>query len=184
MSPLAPACEIQLRKKDAWTASGGGNWVIGMILPASGAPNPFNPARARPIRVLCVDDNELIGDAVEIKLELARDQFEWLGQLMNANDLVQECLRRQPDVVLLDIEMPGVDSIEALRKLSEFVPHVHVLMLTSYVRRDLIERAIESGAWGYLSKESGGEAIIKAIVSAANGEFVMGPEVALEYRKR
>jgi two-component system, NarL family, response regulator DesR len=139
----------------------------------------------RPIRVLCVDDNDLIGDAIEIKLNLSpQHQFEWLGQLNSANELLQEIIHRQPDVVLLDIDMPGEDPIEALRKLSEFVPSVRVLMLTAHVRRDLIERAIEAGAWGYLSKYSGGESIVDAIQSVFRGEFVFGPGVAAAYRQR
>jgi two-component system response regulator DesR len=137
----------------------------------------------RPIRVLCVDDNELIGDAIEIKLGLAGG-FKWLGQLPAADDLVNEALRRQPDVILFDIDMPGRDPLDALKQLTDFVPHVRVLMLTGYVRRDLIERAIESGAWGYLSKYTGGEAIVDAIHNVASGEFVMGPGVASAYRKR
>jgi len=132
---------------------------------------------------MCVDDNELIGDAIQIKLDLA-GRFAWLGQLTDASDLVNEVLRRQPDVILLDIDMPGRDPLDALRQLTEFMPHVRVLMLTAYVRRELIERAIEAGAWGYLSKYSGGEAIVGAIDSVARGEFVMGPGVASAYRQR
>lgn len=139
----------------------------------------------RAIRVMCVDDNELIGDAIQIKLSLCpQSRFEWLGQLFEADDLVNEALRRQPDVVLLDIDMPGKDPIEALRQLTEFMPNVRVLMLTAHVRRDLIERAIEAGAWGYVSKYSGGESIIDAILNVFRGEFVFGPGVATAYRQR
>lgn len=139
----------------------------------------------RPIRVLCVDDNELIGDAIEIKLSLhPASEFQWLGQLHTATGLLNEVMQRQPDVVLLDIDMPGEDPIEALRRLTEFVPHVRVLMLTAHVRRELIERAIEAGAWGYLSKYSGGESIVEAIQSVFRGEFVFGPGVASAYRQR
>ena len=135
--------------------------------------------------MLCADDNELIGDAIQIKLNLCPEhQFEWLGQLQEATDLVNEAIRRQPDVVLLDIDMPGKDPIEALRQLTEFMPSVRVLMLTAHVRRDLIERAIEAGAWGYLSKYSGGETIVDAIQSVFRGEFVLGPGVASAYRQR
>ena len=137
----------------------------------------------RPIRVLCVDDNDLIGDAIQIKLDLAGG-FEWAGQLPNAESLVNEAIHRQPDVILLDIDMPGKDPIDALRQLMEFLPTVRVLMLTGYVRRDLIERAIEAGAWGYLSKFTGGEAIVDAIIKVTRGEFVMGPGVASAYRRR
>jgi two-component system response regulator DesR len=153
------------------TPAMGGIWFNSMIV------------EQRPIRVMCVDDNELIGDAIQIKLELMGG-FDWLGQLYTADQLVDECLRRKPDVVLLDIDMPGEDPLEVLRKLTEFAPQVRVLMLTGHVRRDLIERAIESGAWGYLSKYTGGEAIVQAIRNVTRGEFVMGPGVAAAYRRR
>jgi DNA-binding NarL/FixJ family response regulator len=137
----------------------------------------------RPIRVLCVDDNELVGDALEIKLRIAGG-FEWLGQIGNADNLVNEVRCRRPNIVLLDIDMPGQDPLVALQQLSELFPNVRVLMLTGYVERPLIERAIEAGAWGYLSKHTGGDAIISAIREVAMGEFVLGPGVASAYRRR
>jgi DNA-binding NarL/FixJ family response regulator len=131
-------------------------------------------AQEPPIRVLCVDDNDLVGDAIEIKLRLVGG-FEWLGQISSADNLINEVRCHRPDVVLLDIDMPGRNPLDALEQLSELFPSVRVVMLTGHVRRDLIEKAIEAGAWGYVCKSSGGEPIVQAIRNVKHGEFVLGP---------
>ncbi len=129
----------------------------------------------RPIRVLCADDNELIGEAMSIEFDLAGD-LAWLGQLTSADHLPEEVERREPDVVLLDIDMPGSDPFTALEIIAERSPDTKVLMLTGHVRSDLIDRAIEAGAWGYISKSERVPTILDAVRSAANGEFVLSPQ--------
>jgi len=136
----------------------------------------------KPIKVLCVDDNSLLGEALEINLDLAGG-FKWLGRLDNADDLVKVARVKSPDVVLLDIDMPGRDPIEALEELREAVPKARVLMLSGLVRNDLIERSIDAGAWGYLSKNDA-IGVIAAIERVAHGEFVMGPEAEATYLAR
>ncbi len=127
------------------------------------------------VRVLCVDDNELVAEAIGRKLSLSGG-FEWLGQLEDATDLVKEAQRRRPDVILLDIDMPGADPFVALEQLSQSNPETAVVMLSGHVRLDLIERAIEAGASGYVSKNEATQTLIEAIQRAAQGEFVLGPE--------
>ena len=136
-------------------------------------------ARRRRIKVLCVDDNGLLGDALEINLGLAGG-FTWLGRLDHADDLVSVAKATAPDVVLLDIDMPGRDPIEALEELRRAVPRARVLMLSGLVRSDLIERSIDAGAWGYLSKNDA-IGVISAIERVAHGEFVIGPEAEATY---
>jgi len=135
----------------------------------------------RPIRVLCVDDNFLVAEGIKIKLSLAGG-FEWLGQLSDADDLINQVERTKPDVVLLDIDMPGRDAFAALDELSENFAQTRVIMVSGHVRTELIDRAVEAGAWGYVSKGEGAEAIVSAIHQVMDGRFVMGPEVAAEYR--
>jgi two-component system response regulator DesR len=137
----------------------------------------------KPIRVLCVDDNDLVVEAIQIKLSHSRQEFEWLGQLSTADHLVTTAMHERPDVVLLDIDMPGRDPFAALAQLSELFPQVRVIMLTGYVRRDLIDRAVEAGAWGYISKHDGADILIDAIHNVMRGEFVMGPHAEEEYRR-
>lgn len=136
---------------------------------------------ANPIRVLCVDDNFLVAEGIKIKLMLAGG-FDWLGQLSDADNLVEEVRRLRPDIVLLDIDMPGRDAFEALEELNSLNLNTRVIMVSGHVRTDLIDRAVEAGAWGYVSKGEGAETIILAINEVMGDRFVMGPEVSAEYR--
>ncbi len=139
--------------------------------------------RDNPIRVLIVDDNVLVVEGVRMKIK-REPSLEWVGHLPNADDLIVTALRRRPDVVLLDIDMPGRNAFEALAHLRELFPQIRVVMLSGHVRRELIDRAVESGAWGYVAKTDGVEAIICAIRRVAAGEFALGPEVAATYQGR
>lgn len=137
--------------------------------------------RQQPIKVLCVDDNYLVAEGIKIKLMLAGG-FEWLGQLSDADHLTDEVRQRRPDIVLLDIDMPGKDAFAALEELGESGLDSRVIMVSGHVRTDLIDRAVEAGAWGYVSKGEGSETIVSAIDQVMAGKFVMGPEVSAEYR--
>jgi two-component system, NarL family, invasion response regulator UvrY len=130
----------------------------------------------QPIRVLCVDDNPFVGEALRIKLEASGD-FDWLGQLFSAECLESEVEMRSPDVVLLDIDMPGKDAFEALRDLAGATFPPRVIMLSGLVRSDLIDLAFESGAWGYLSKSDETESIVTAIRRVHDGELCIGSDV-------
>lgn len=129
----------------------------------------------QPIKVLCADDNEAIGEAVRLKLACSGG-FEWLGQLPTAERLTEEASSLLPDVVLLDIDMPGPDPFEAVQELSRSCPDVRVVMFTGHARRELIDRAFEAGAWGYLSKTEATDTIVETIRRVASGEFVLGPD--------
>ncbi len=132
------------------------------------------------IKVLCVDDNPLVRQAIESRL---RDVpgIEWLGDLSEADSLAAIARARRPDVVLLDIDMPGRDVFDALEDLTESCPDVHVLMFSGVVRSDLIERAFNAGAWGFVSKNDSSELLVQAIKRVADGEVVLGPEVQMAY---
>lgn len=137
----------------------------------------------RRIRVLCVDDNPLVADAVTTRLRLAGG-FECLGHLPDATTMQAEVARLRPDVVLMDLDMPGAEPFEIMRMLSATHPDTRVLVLSGHVRRDLLDRAIEFGAWGYLSKNDDAETLVAAIRSVAAGEFVLGPELAADSSTR
>jgi DNA-binding NarL/FixJ family response regulator len=134
---------------------------------------------SRAIRVLCVDDNVMVADAIEGLLGSAGG-FEWVGHFCSADNLLDAVQRRCPDVVLLDIDMPGKNAFEAVMELREHCPTSRVLMLSALVRRDLVDRAVDAGAWGYISKRDGG-AIVNAVRRVAEGEFVIGQDVAALY---
>lgn len=138
---------------------------------------------ATPIRVMCVDDNDFVAEAIRRKLSLDQD-FAWAGWLPEARDLVEKVKEAKADVVLLDIDMPGKDSFEALRELAAACPATRVIMLSGYVRTDYIDRAVEAGAWGYVSKNENTETILAAIRQVSKGGFAMGSEVEAELRRQ
>jgi two-component system, NarL family, response regulator DegU len=135
------------------------------------------------IRVLCVDDNDFVAEAIRRKLSLDPN-FSWAGWLPEARDLTSKVKETRADVVLLDIDMPGKDSFEALAELAAQCPDARVIMLSGYVRSDYIDRAVEAGAWGYVSKNENTETILAAIQQVAGGGFAMGSEVEAELKRR
>ncbi|HYD98888.1 MAG TPA: response regulator transcription factor [Alphaproteobacteria bacterium] len=137
-------------------------------------------AAQAPIGVLCVDDNDLVADALEVRLRLAGG-FRWLGRLPDAERLAAVAQELAPDVVLLDIDMPGKSPFVAVAELLAVRPGVRVVMVSGHIRTDFIDRAVEAGAWGYVSKNEGADVIVAAIRRVAAGEFVMGDDVAAQY---
>lgn len=136
-----------------------------------------------PIRVLCVDDNDFVAEAIRRKLSL-NPGFVWAGWLPEAENLVPKVKELAADVVLLDIDMPGKDSFEALGELAAASPDTRVIMLSGYVRADYIDRAVEAGAWGYVSKNESTDTILAAIQQVARGGFAMGSEVEAELKRK
>jgi DNA-binding NarL/FixJ family response regulator len=133
--------------------------------------------RTGPVRVLCVDDHAVLVEGLRAKIALDRE-LEFVGHLPTAAGLVAEVGRTRPDVVVLDIEMPGPDPFEAARDVQQQCPDVRVVFLSAYVKDRFLDAAFQSGAWGYLYKGDNLDSIIKGIRSVAAGEFVMGPRVA------
>jgi DNA-binding NarL/FixJ family response regulator len=135
-------------------------------------------AEHQPIRVLIVDDHalvrtglaQLLGGAVDIEVVgSARDGAEAVA-------LADECL---PDVVLMDLSMPGEDGIAATHRIGAAHPDVHVVALTSFSDRERILRAVDAGAVGYLLKDAEPEALISGVRAAARGEAPFAPKAAL-----
>jgi DNA-binding NarL/FixJ family response regulator len=136
----------------------------------------MNMTLNRPIRVLCVDDHAFLVEGLKARLSMSRD-MEFVGRLATAEDLVTQARETRPDVVLMDIEMPGPDPFEALEDLRRQCPQVRVIMLSAYVRDHYIDAAVNAGAWGYLCKDDEPESIIRAVRDVAGGAFVFGPNV-------
>jgi DNA-binding NarL/FixJ family response regulator len=134
-----------------------------------------------PVGILMVDDNRLLAEAMERRIAL-EPGMRWLGWAGEPGQAADRARRSLPDVVMLDIDMPGSDSFEVLRELVKAVPQAKVVMLSGYVKMDYIDRAIESGAWGYLSKNESMEDLFASIMKVASGEFVLSPEAEAEYR--
>ena len=126
------------------------------------------------IRVLCVDDNLFVAESLKVGL-LLHGGFEWLGSVPSADGLLEVVKRTRPHVVLLDIDMPGRDSMDALEELTTSMPHVKTLIVSGYEGSEFLDRALDAGAWGYVPKNDGPDEIIRAICAVHAGQFALGP---------
>ncbi len=130
----------------------------------------------RPLRVLCVDDHAFLAEGMKSRLSIEAD-MEIVGWLESAEGLSEEVRRREADIVLMDIEMPGPDVFEVLADLCQSNPHVRTIMLSAYVRDHYIDAAAKAGAWGYLSKSDTPDSVVEAIRKVVRDEFAFGPKV-------
>jgi DNA-binding NarL/FixJ family response regulator len=131
----------------------------------------------RRLRVLLVDDHAMIRRGLAAFLK-AFDDLELAGEAAQGEEAVQRCAEVQPDVVLMDLEMPGLDGIEATRRLLVDAPRAAVLVLTSFSDRPRILGALEAGACGYLLKDADATAVADGIRAASRGESPLDPRAA------
>jgi len=114
------------------------------------------------IRVLCLDDNAIIAMEIEAILNEAEDML-CVGVLGSADDLLDEIKKSKPDVVLLDLTMPGTSPLKALKNVSRLYPHIKVIVFSGYDDRRSIEEVEQAGAWGFISKSGDVDAILSTI---------------------
>ena len=126
------------------------------------------------IRILLVDDHDIVRLGL---MTLLNDQpdMEVVGEASTAAEAVKAVEKFSPDVVLMDIRLPGEGGIEATRQVTDRFPKSKVVMLTSFADDELVMRAINAGAVGYVLKQVGNEELIRAIQAAARGEAVLDP---------
>jgi DNA-binding NarL/FixJ family response regulator len=132
---------------------------------------------AYPIRVLIVDDHGPFRDGLRALLTSAGDMTV-VGEAVDGEAAVEETLRSQPDVVLMDVNMAGIDGVAATRRIADGAPHVAVLVLTMDDHDDTVFAAILAGARGYLLKGAGRAELLRGIRAVASGEAIFGPAVA------
>jgi DNA-binding NarL/FixJ family response regulator len=130
------------------------------------------------VRVLLADDQEMIRTGVRMILE-AEDDLEVVGEARDGQDAVAKARRLQPDVVLMDIRMPGLDGVDATRELRRTDPPVdtRVLILTTYDLDEYVFAALRAGADGFLLKHAASDALVDAIHTVARGEALLAPEI-------
>ncbi|WP_051338563.1 response regulator [Streptomyces flavidovirens] len=138
-------------------------------------------AAARPanngIRVLLVDDHQVVRRGLRTFLEI-QDDIEVVGEAGDGAEGVARAEELRPDVVLMDIKMPGTDGIEALRKLRELANPAKVLIVTSFTEQRTVVPALRAGASGYVYKDVDPDALAGAIRSVHAGHVLLQPEVA------
>lgn len=128
------------------------------------------------IRVMLVDDHEVVRLGLVAALE-TEDHISIVAQAEDGESAVQIATTMQPDVILMDILLPGIDGIEACRQVKEASPQTSVVMLTSHTKQEAVLSAIMAGASGYVLKNTAPRAIVSAIRSAAAGESMLDPAV-------
>jgi DNA-binding NarL/FixJ family response regulator len=129
------------------------------------------------IRVLVADDHPVFRYGMRALISSDPD-IELVGEATDGEEAVARAIELRPDVILMDIDMPEIDGIEATRKILEALPHTSVLMLTMSEEDESVVAAVRAGARGYVLKDAEGEEMLRAIRAAAGGEAIFGPTIA------
>ncbi len=129
------------------------------------------------IKVLVVDDHELVRHGLAMLLGGA-DDIDLVGLATDGAEAIALVEQHRPDVVLMDLSMPGMDGVEATRRVSTTYPSTAVVVLSSFSERRTVLEAIDAGAAGYLLKDGGMDDILRAVRAAAQGESPLAPRAA------
>jgi len=127
-------------------------------------------------RVLLVDDHEVVRLGLKALLE-HHPQFDVIGEAGNAREALEQVSRLTPDIVLMDIRLPGPSGIEACEEITHRFPNTRVVMLTSYAEDEMLFSAIRAGASGYVLKQIGGEDLVRALEAVGRGEALLDTAV-------
>ena len=128
------------------------------------------------IRVMIVDDHSIVRVGLKQVLELS-GEFEVVGQAADGEEAIRVAAEVSPEVVVMDVIMPGKDGVEACREIMESAPETRVVMLTASEEVDAIVEAVAAGATGYLQRETDGERLLSTVRDAVSGELRVPVEV-------
>jgi len=129
------------------------------------------------IRVLIADDHVLFRDGLRALLNSVPD-VEFVGEAATGDEAIAQAAALQPDVILMDIQMPGLNGIEATRRILQTSPHIGVIVLTMFEDDDSVFAAMRAGARGYILKGADQAEVLRAIRAVASGEALFGPAIA------
>ncbi len=129
------------------------------------------------IKVLLVDDHQVVRRGLRTFLEV-QDDIEVVGEAADGAEGVDRAQELKPDVILMDVKMPGMDGVDALRRLRELDNHARVLVVTSFTEQRTVVPALRAGAAGYVYKDVDPDALAGAIRSVHAGHVLLQPEVA------
>ena len=127
-------------------------------------------------RIVLVDDHEVVRLGLKSLLE-RHPQFEVVGEAGSAREALEQVAATEPDVVVMDIRLPGTSGIEACEQIVDQHPNTKVIMLTSYAEDEMLFSAIRAGASGYVLKQIASEELVKAIEAVGRGEALLDPAV-------
>jgi NarL family two-component system response regulator LiaR len=129
------------------------------------------------IRVMLVDDHAVVRSGLATFL-MASEDMELVGEASSGEQAISMCSQADPDVVLMDLVMPGMDGATATRKIRESCPEIQVIALTSFKEQELVQSALQAGAIGYLLKDISADELANAIRAAYAGKPTLAPEAA------
>ena len=129
------------------------------------------------VRILLADDHALFRQGLKTLLELEPD-FHVIGEAENGRVALRSAIETRPDVVLMDIQMPLLDGVEATRAILEVSPQIRIIILTMYRQDRYVYQAVKAGAWGYLLKDATASEVVEAIRAVARGEALLDATLA------
>ncbi len=132
---------------------------------------------SQPIRIMLVDDHTMVRRGLAIFLKVF-DDLQLVGEAENGADAIQRCAEILPDVILMDMVMPGMDGVSATRAIRQQFPTVKIIALTSFKEAELIKNVLEAGAVGYLLKDVSADELAQAIRAVHIGRSALSPEAA------
>jgi DNA-binding NarL/FixJ family response regulator len=138
---------------------------------------------AHEITCLIADDHEVVREGLRLSLSRA-PHIRVIGETGDGESTVSMAERRRPDVVIMDIRMPGMDGLEATKEIVERVPSTAVLLFTAFGERSLLSRGLDAGARGYLLKEAPSQTVVRAIEKLAGGEGYVDPSLMPSFLNR
>jgi DNA-binding NarL/FixJ family response regulator len=139
---------------------------------------PTTDTSSEPLRVVIADDHVLFRDGLRGLLAAAPD-LELIGEAATGDEAVALAAAQQPDVILMDVQMPGLNGIEATRQIAQASPHIRVLVLTMFDDDQSVFAAMRAGARGYLLKGAKYEEVLRAIRAVGSGEAIFSPAIAV-----
>ncbi len=126
------------------------------------------------IRILLVDDHTIMRDGIRALLDL-QDDIEIVGEASDGKETIEKARELVPDVVVMDIVMPGIDGLEATRRIRKSIPAAKVLVLTQYELKEYMQSAVKAGATGYLPKKALSSELLTAIRTVNQGDYYFYP---------
>ena len=133
--------------------------------------------QTNPIRVLLVDDHMVVRSGLSTVLSVY-DDLKLVGEAGDGEEAIRLCERLQPDVVLMDLLMPKMDGVTAIKSIKTHWPKIQIIALTSFKEKEYVEGALKAGANGYLLKDVSAEELINAVRRAVAGQPSLSPEAA------
>jgi two-component system, NarL family, response regulator LiaR len=137
----------------------------------------------RLIKILLVDDHEMVRIGVSAYLKIQPD-MEVVGEAVNGIEAVEKALELRPDIILMDMVMPGMNGAEATKAIIDQWPEAKIMIVTSFLDDDKVYPALEAGAISYILKTSNAKRIAEAIRETLKGQTVLEPEVTTKMMKR